>query len=153
MAEDERQEALVYQSELFVGPPPYPEHLLRNTSGSARGLLNGSFGWPRTKRLTVARWNRKSSIPTCGWRHAGQILAFAIVVTALIGGIGLMAFDKSVSGAATSITAIATLAGIFVWSKRQKRKDLKEKTHPTAIDTRSAPPPMPPGLQAGTEQT
>ena len=137
------QEALVYQSELFVGPLPHPEHLSeyeRIAPGTAERIIR------MAEDQAAHRRTLESKVVDSNVRleARGQILAFAIAMTALIGGIGLMAFDKSVSGAATSITAIATLAGIFVWSKRQKRKDLKEKTHPTAIDTRSAPPPMPP---------
>ena len=79
------------------------------------------------------------------WESIGQVCGFVIGMTALIGGIGLMAFDKSITGGtAMSLSALATLAGIFVWSKRQKSRELREKTHPTAFGAEpTSLPPLP----------
>ena len=63
----------------------------------------------------------------------GQIFGFVMAMIALIGGMGLMAFDKSISGVAISLSALATLAGVFVWSKRQKSRELREKANPAAF--------------------
>ena len=62
-------------------------------------------------------------------------------MTALIGGIGLMAFDKSISGAAISLSALATLAGVFAWSKRLKSRELREKANPEEFGAEPAAPP------------
>jgi uncharacterized membrane protein len=72
----------------------------------------------------------------------GQIFGFVIGITALIGGTGLMAFDKSISGAATSISTLAALVGVFVWSSRQKRRELGEKTNPAAFGVEPTLPPQ-----------
>lgn len=81
----------------------------------------------------------------------GQIFGFAIALTALIGGIGLMAFDKSISGAATSFSALAALVGVFVWSRRQKSRELREKANPLALGAEPTPPPQLPPDDPGRD--
>lgn len=83
MAEDERQDALVSQSELFVGPLPQPEHI-------------SEYEWIAPLRLSPA---------------------------------------------------------LFVWSKRQKRKALKEKPIPQRLTLARRRLQCRPGLRAGTERT
>ena len=53
-----------------------------------------------------------------------------------------MAFDKSITGVATSLSALVTLVGVFVWSKRQKSRQLSEKSNPAAFGAEPTPPPQ-----------
>lgn len=48
----------------------------------------------------------------------GQWFVFLLGLTALAGGIGLMAFGKPIVGASIAIIAVGPLAGMFVWTKR-----------------------------------
>lgn len=50
----------------------------------------------------------------------GQWFAFLLALTALAGGIGLIAFGKPIAGASIAIIAVGPLAGMFVWTKRKE---------------------------------
>ena len=134
------QEAV--QAELFSGPLPHPEHL-----AAYEQALSGLAG--RITRMAELQADHRrateSKIVDSSIRleSRGQIFGFVIAMIALIGGIGLMAFDKPITGATTSFSALAALVGVFVWSKRQKSRELREKTHPTAF---GAEPTLPPQL-------
>ena len=57
-----------------------------------------------------------------------------------------MAYDKSITGVATSLSALATLIGVFVWSQRQKSRELSEKTDPLTLGVEpTAPSQLPDG--------
>ena len=47
----------------------------------------------------------------------GQWMAFLVALVALVGGMGLLAFEKSVAGLATTFTAIAGILGLLVSSR------------------------------------
>jgi uncharacterized membrane protein len=57
----------------------------------------------------------------------GQICAVLIVITAIICGSFLVYAGKSVQGLATIITAIAGIAGTFIYGTRSKRKEREHK--------------------------
>ena len=126
------QETLAVRSELFSGPLPHPDHLAayeRIMPGAAKYIFQ-AFGAEGEHRRATESKVAGSNIRL---ESRGQIFGFVIAMTALIGGIGLMAFDKSISGAAISLSALAALIGAFVWSKRQKKRELGEKSDPTAL--------------------
>ena len=52
----------------------------------------------------------------------GQWMAFMVAMTALLGGMGLLAFDKSVAGLTTTIGAVAGIIGLFISSRWQKTR-------------------------------
>lgn len=63
----------------------------------------------------------------------GQVFAFGLGALAIVGGIGLIAFDKPVEGLVSIISALVVLAGVFVygrWEQSQerarKRQELKD---------------------------
>ena len=59
----------------------------------------------------------------------GQVFAFVIAMTGLVGGIGLAAFGKPIPGTATAIIALGAVAGMFVWAKRkQERKPIQSRS-------------------------
>ena len=47
----------------------------------------------------------------------GQWMAFLVAVVALVGGMGLLAFDKSVASLATTITVVAGIIALLVSSR------------------------------------
>jgi len=135
------QETLAVRSELFSGPLPHPDHLEayeRIMPGAAERIFR-AFGEETGHRRTMESKVIDSSLRS---ESRGQIFGFVIGMTAVIGGIGLMAFDKSVTGAATSLSALVTLVGVFVWSKRQRSRELNEKVNPAAIGPEPKPPPQ-----------
>ena len=130
------QETLAVRSELFSGPLPHPEHLAayeRIMPGAAESIFQAFAAEGEHRRATES----KAVDSSIRLASRGQIFAFVIGMTALIGGIGLMAFDKSIAGAATSLSALAALAGVFVWSKRQKKRELGEKSDHAALGVAS----------------
>lgn len=47
-------------------------------------------------------------------------MAFAIVMVALVGGFALILSGRSIEGVATALGAIGGVAGLFMWSRRQR---------------------------------
>lgn len=134
------QETQVVQAH-FAGPLPLPEHLSeyeRVTPGAAERIIRMAELQADHRRTT------ESKVVDSGIRLAsrGQMFAFVIGMTALLGGIGLMASDKSITGVATSLSALATLVGVFVWSERQKSRELNEKANRLAFGAQPPPPPQ-----------
>ena len=141
------QETQVVQAH-FAGPLPLPEHLSEYEGiapGAAERIIRMAELQAGHRRTTESR------IVDSGIRleSRGQIFGFVIGMTALVGGIGLMAFDKSITGVATSLSALAALVGVFVWSERQRRRELREKADPAAF---GAEPIAPPQLPNGPDQ-
>ena len=137
------QETQVAQAH-FAGPLPLPEHLSeyeRISPGAAERIIRMAELQADHRRAT------ESKVVDSGIRSAsrGQIFAFVIGMTAVLGGIGLMASDKSITGVATSLSALAALVGVFVWSKRQKSRELNEKANRLASGAEPTTPPQLPG--------
>jgi len=49
-------------------------------------------------------------------------------MTVVLGGMWLVHEGKSGSGLAAILTALASLVGVFVWSKHEQQKDLAKKS-------------------------
>jgi hypothetical protein len=49
-------------------------------------------------------------------------------MTVVLGGMWLVHEGKSGSGLAAILTALASLVGVFVWSKHEQQKDLRKKS-------------------------
>jgi len=60
-------------------------------------------------------------------QKAGPFLGFIVVMTAVGGGIFLILKGKDGSGLAAIITALASLAGVFIYGKVRQKKELQEK--------------------------
>lgn len=52
---------------------------------------------------------------------------FIIAMTAILGGIFLVYVGKEIFGLASIVTALAGLAGVFVYGKYEQKKDLANK--------------------------
>lgn len=57
----------------------------------------------------------------------GQILAFLVAMTAVGGGIWLIAQDKNIQGLAAIIGALGMLTGTFVFGRYRDAKERQEK--------------------------
>ncbi|HCU24347.1 MAG TPA: hypothetical protein DF383_04950, partial [Deltaproteobacteria bacterium] len=60
-------------------------------------------------------------------QERGQILAFIIAMTSIIGGIVLTACDKPTAGLATILSTLAVYTGVFIWGKSKQSKELASK--------------------------
>ena len=60
-------------------------------------------------------------------QQRGQVYAFALGFVTILGGIGLIAFDKDAYGLAAIVTAFVGLAGIFIYSRREQERERGQK--------------------------
>jgi len=67
----------------------------------------------------------------------GSWFAFIICMTAIIGGVYLIAIGKNGYGLASIIGSLATLAGVFFFGKRKEEKELRQKSE--ALEQRIVP--------------
>lgn len=65
----------------------------------------------------------------------GQVSAFVLAATAILGGVWLIANDKNAEGLTAIVTAVAGLVAVYLWGRHeqareraQKRQELKEAT-------------------------
>jgi uncharacterized membrane protein len=57
----------------------------------------------------------------------GQRNALILGMTAILGGIGLIAFGRSAEGLASIIAAFAALASVFIYGRHQQNQERKRK--------------------------
>jgi hypothetical protein len=57
----------------------------------------------------------------------GTLYAFIICLVTVIGGFALISLGKSVIGISAIIVSLASLAGVFVYSKREQNKERVDK--------------------------
>ncbi len=138
------QEILVAEQELFLGPIPHPKHLAEYKKISLDAperimrMAEDQAEHRRKLESSIIGSNLKLEV-------RGQIFGFVIAMTAVIGGIYLMAEGQSLSGAATAISALAGLIGLFLWVRQERKQELKEsKTGVPIITGESSPPVSPP---------
>lgn len=58
----------------------------------------------------------------------GNNFGFVVAMTVVSGGMWLVHEGKSGSGLAAILTALASLVGVFVWSKHEQQKELAKKS-------------------------
>jgi len=61
-------------------------------------------------------------------QRLGTVLGFVVAITVVLGGMWLVHEGKSGSGLAAILTALASLVGVFVWSKHEQKKELAKKS-------------------------
>jgi len=60
-------------------------------------------------------------------QRRGQAMGFILGLVAILGGIGLIAFDKDAQGLSAIITAFVALAGVFVYGRFEQRRERERK--------------------------
>ena len=117
--------------EFSAGPLPHPDSYQAyddTLPGAAHRILK--MAEKQQEHRHAQESARLASDTSLG--HRGQLMAFAIVIVALIGGFTLLAFDKRIEGFTTLLGAICGIAGMFILSKRHG-----------AVDSRPDPPQIP----------
>jgi uncharacterized membrane protein len=74
----------------------------------------------------------------------GQICAFILGVLAIIGGIALIAIGKDVQGLVAIISALGSLAGVFIWGRWRQERERDKKRQEAENPQLSLPYPPPP---------
>ena len=134
------QEILVAEQELFLGPLPHPKHLAEYKEISPdvperiMQMAEDQAEHRRKLESAIVESNLKLEA-------RGQVFGFVIAIIAVIGGIYLMANGHSVSGAATAISALAGLVGLFLWVRRERKQELKKSKASDPLMTGEASPP------------
>lgn len=103
-----------------IVPPP---HMLQQfedvVEGSAKQIMEDAHRQLEHRH----EMERKEIDSVVGIEKRGQIFAFVITMTIVLGGLGLIFTDKGVAGFALLIPGLASLAGVFIYSEWRQRQD------------------------------
>ncbi len=117
---------LQIRAQHFQGPIPPPEILAKYEEivpGAAERIIAmAELQGEHRRSLEKVVVNKD-----IGRATRGQIFAFLIAMTIIIGGFFMIWQGKSLEGMTSIIGAIATLAGVFVFGKVNKNKNLKNR--------------------------
>jgi uncharacterized membrane protein len=121
--------SLSIQAEMrqWSGPLPNPEALERYNQivpGAAERIIKMAET-QHEHRLALEKEAIDSNVNS---QRLGTILGFIIAMTAIIGGIFLAYIGRETSGLTAIISALVGLAGVFVYSKSEQKKDLASKS-------------------------
>jgi uncharacterized membrane protein len=110
----------------WSGPLPHPEALERYNQivpGSAERIIAMAED-QHDHRIEIETRVIESNISA---QKLGTILGFVVAMTAIVGGSLLVYGGKETSGLTAIITALAGLVGVFVYGKREQKKELAGK--------------------------
>jgi uncharacterized membrane protein len=119
--------ALRIQAAAFSGPLPPPDALERYNQivpGAAERIIAMAES-QHTHRQALEKHVIHSNISA---QRLGTVLGFVVAMTVVIGGMYLIHEGKSGEGLAAILTALASLVGVFLYSKHEQRKELAKKT-------------------------
>ncbi|MGC9292223.1 MAG: DUF2335 domain-containing protein [Acidobacteriaceae bacterium] len=110
----------------YSGLLPHPDHLAKYNevipNGAERIMAMAERQSAHREELESLVVNGNLANQT-----RGSIFAFILALVIVLGGIFLMYVGKDVYGFATIIMSIVSLASVFVYSKREQRKERIEK--------------------------
>lgn len=118
--------AIALRSEHYEGPLP-PSHMLREYEeilpGSADRIIR------MAERQAEHRQGIEKTVIACKSRSEtlGVVFAGLIGLSAIAGGVFLIAIGRGVEGLVAIITAMGSLVGAFVYGTRSEKKELAEK--------------------------
>lgn len=110
----------------FQGPLPPPElleqynRIIPNGADRIVTMAESQLRHRQSLESAVVHSNIKSE-------SRGQLFALILGLVAIIGGIGLVAFNKSAQGLVAIITAFVALAGVFVYGRWQQQREREQK--------------------------
>lgn len=110
----------------FQGPLPPPEvleqysRIVPNGADRIVAMAEGQMQHRQALESAVVNGNIAA-------QHRGQLMGFILGLAAILGGIGLIAFDKDTQGLSTIITAFVALAGVFVFGRVEQRRERERK--------------------------
>ena len=110
----------------FQGPLPPPEmlerynHIVPNGAERILTMAESQLHHRQSLESSVVNGNVIA-------QKRGQVFAFVLGVIAIVGGIGLIAFDKSTQGLVAIITAFVTLAGVFIYGRMEQERERERR--------------------------
>jgi uncharacterized membrane protein len=131
MVRAESTEVRIQASATFSGPLPPPDALDRYNQilpGAAERIIAMAED-QHAHRQGLEKHVIHSNVAA---QRLGTILGFIVAMTVVIGGMYLVHEGKGVEGMAAILTALASLVGVFVYSKREQQKELEKKTEALA---------------------
>jgi len=111
----------------FSGPLPPPDALERYNEvlpGAAERIIAMAES-QHAHRQSSEKHVIHSNISA---QKLGTVLGFIVAMTVVVGGMFLVHEGKSGEGLAAILTALASLVGVFLYSKHEQQKDLSKKT-------------------------
>lgn len=115
-----------FRAALFHGPLPPPETLAQYDQilpGAADRIIKMAEAQSAHRR-ELERAAVTGNIRSEG---RGQLFAFILALATIVGGIGLIAYDKDTAGLVAIITAFTALAGVFIYGRYQQSQERKQK--------------------------
>jgi uncharacterized membrane protein len=113
-------------AERFAGPLPHPDILERYDKivpGLAERIVKMAEGQSQHRQgleHMVVQSNTRNE-------RRGQVFGFLISVLVIGGSIYLIDSGKSIEGVAAIVVNLVSLAGVFIYGRRRKERDLAEK--------------------------
>ena len=110
----------------FSGPLPPPE-TLEKYNQAVPGATERILAMAEQQSQHRQRIETKVIDSNIFVQKVGPFLGFVIAMTAVVGGIVLILKGKDGYGLAAIVSALTALAGVFVYGKRQQKKELDSK--------------------------
>jgi uncharacterized membrane protein len=126
--------AITHVEASFVGPLPPPGMLVKYNEafpGAAERLV-AMAERQSTHREALETTVLSASVTS---QKRGSYFGFIISMTAILGGIYLIALGKSVQGLVAIISSLTALTVVFVLGRKKQDKELKEKSEALAKRT------------------
>ncbi len=111
----------------YSGPLPHPDILIKYNEalpGAADRII------AMAEKQSDHRQTLEAAVvaSNCHAQKSGPIYGFIICMSAIIGGTYLVAIGKQATGLAAIITALASLAVVFIYGKTKQQEELKRKS-------------------------
>lgn len=126
-------------SRFFSGPLPPPEVLI-GYNEAFQGAAERIVAMAESQLKHRQGLESKVVESNCRNERTGQIIGAVLSGIAILGGIYLAAHDKPLSGFGVILIDLTTLAGIFVYARREQSKERADKLKPFKAATGEMPP-------------
>ena len=116
----------VSASYLYSGPIPDASQLAKYEE-TLPGAADRILKMAEKQSLHRQEMEKKTLDAAIKRAAIGQIMAFTIAITVIIGGIILLILGKQLEGFASLIFALISLVGLFIYKQESDKQELKEK--------------------------
>lgn len=116
----------IQKSEIYSGPLPHPDIMEKYESilpGAADRIINMAEK-QSDHRMSCEKYFLSASMRQS---NLGQFIAAVITLSGVLGGVYLLANNKSIAGYTTFVGSLGTLAGIFIATKEKSKKEVSDK--------------------------